>query len=48
MAPAHEAGPEAGPLPFVKIRKTTEQDLCHYQAQNRVSQKLQLLVVLFT
>ena len=47
MAPADQAGAEAGPLSFMKIGKTTEEDFCHHQAQNRVSQKLQLLVVFF-
>src|ERR1700733_10464719 len=43
MASAHQAGTEAGPLAFVKIGKTAEEDLGDYQAQDRVSQKLQLL-----
>jgi hypothetical protein len=32
----------------MKIRKTTEEGLCNHQAQNCVSQKLQLLIVFFT
>ena len=47
MAPAYQAGAEARPLPFMQIGKTAKENLCHNQAQNRVSQKLQLLIVFF-
>ena len=47
MTPADQAGAQARPLPFMKIGKTAEENLCHHQAQNRVSQKLQLLIVFF-
>src|SRR5580658_11289186 len=47
MAPADQAGAEACPLAFMQIGKTTEEDFCNDQAQNRVPQKLQLLIILF-
>src|ERR1700677_2729003 len=45
VAPADQAGTEACPLAFVEIGKTTEENLGDDQAQNCVSQELQLLVI---
>ena len=47
MAAAHQAGPETGPLSFMKIGEAVEEDFCDDEAQNRVSQKLQLLIIFF-